>query len=582
MARNPYGGEGTGTGTAFLRTPIGGTFRQRVRGDYAARLFNGFIERYGIVQGVLNELACTISTSRVVTVATGDCWTNTGEGYPIPYYQDEDKTLTLDAVGTAARVDAIVVRYTASTAVIELAVVKGNEGGGRSSTIGNLQANDQVLAYATVPVTGDPTIQYESTRFMQVTSPQAEGGAAALGVSDIQSTKQRFEDADRGIVSVYNGQNLTQNATKRWFLDSDISTPTLIEMEDNGYNFARNGVADRTFGDGSIICLFGYWDNANSNQWVVALMLDDSGNTVARGHIVESATTSRVTTGAATPANVGVGGSIPDAVYPDPQFLYGVQQGEQIRIICGSGSTGTTAAILNVSVTPTPTSITVVLSPSPVSLAAAAGATWYATFAGPGANNTVLAAYNVAADQSFHALADNGEIEQWNISSVKQAGVTSSPIRGSIKGQGFDLETNRTVSTTADDTQVFERASSLALGAHTYVSLGFTLPDDTRLPDASESYRIVTTGDAPQNATFTRAQFLALTVNTPGDKGSQVNARANAIEIGNAYAIARDVNNNMLIGHYLAGTRTITNIKISRSSKPVSYTHLTLPTILLV
>ena len=437
MARNPYSGEGTDLGIAFIRTTPGSGRVHHVRGDYAALAFFGFIGRHGIVPGDRNELACTVNASRVVGIDTGSAWMNQGE-YPILVGNGSVKTRTLDAVGSLARVDAIVLRYTAATNTVDFAVVKGNEGGGRASTVANLSTNDLVLAYVTVPATGDPSVAYDANRFFQVTAPATETGAAALTAAGLQRTLQApasgaGQDINRSVL--FNDRGLTRNATNMWAL---AASSTFQIYEDFGYGFSNvTNVGGDYNVSGSVQFFFDYWDAANGNWWLVAVLLDGSNNLRAAGRIIESTTASRVTSGYAPLPFPNPGGAIPANTVVSPTTAYGVQVGDDVVIVCGG--TNSRVAMFSVSVGGRQAnSLSLVVGNALVSHAS--NANWSVQLAAPGADGTVLAAFNSAADLDFHDSDDNGDIERWNAMGVKQSG--SAPLaRGNLLGKAFNYAT---------------------------------------------------------------------------------------------------------------------------------------------
>ena len=261
-----------------------------------------------------------------------------------------------------------------------------------------MPANSLVLAYVSVPVSGDPTVSLPATRFA---TPK---GSAATATTGGTRTIQRPTRAN--VAVMFNDRLFTRNATRMWALDGSNN---LVEYELGDYGFVRNDVANRTFGGSSAgKPLIPHWDAAGERLYAI------KGD---RAHVLESATSSEVTTGSSsiTLTEIETGAPVTFAAWGNGGAI-GVQSGGKTFIV-GSSGTGNAVAIAEVSLSAfTATGGTVQLLPSASGIVQhSANVASPITFAAPGDGGSVLAGFITSAGSELsHASAERagGAVER--------------------------------------------------------------------------------------------------------------------------------------------------------------------------
>ena len=410
MARNPFSLDGVDGGVLFIDGNVSGSIRHRLKASYAARAHGANWSRHGIVEGELNDFAVTVDASRVVTVASGFCYVEHNDGIKYGVVNEANKTIQLNAPGSVARTDAIVV--TINTTDVEATIVKedGPNLGGNPAT----PANSLVLAYVTVPPSGNPTVSLPATRFaVPKGTTTVAGGTSGGGASGRRAT-QRFSGETSARAVMHNDRLYSRDATKRWLLDGDNN---LLEFDLEEYGFVRNDTPARTFGGNSAgRPLMSFWDEANGNLW--ALKGD-------RAHIIESDTASRVTTGSSsislTIVAVNVRWNFDD--FGDDRGL-GIQSGGRMFVV--GNPNGARNALVGEYTIVQPAATTI----NALSIQANADAlvrhtgnvTLPVRLIAAGDAGSILAAWLATADvANIHTVAQNGRIEQWSGTGVKDA-----------------------------------------------------------------------------------------------------------------------------------------------------------------
>ena len=423
MARNPFSFDGVDAGVLFLDGSDDGTVEHRVLGSTAARFSGANWSRAGIVEGERDDFGVTVDASRVVTIAAGLCFVQHSDGVKYGVENRANKTLTLAAPDASlTRVDAVVLTVDTATVTAALAATQGTAGAGNPAA----PANSHVLAYVTVPPSGAPTVSLPATRFAIPKGPAAAASSSGGGGSSGRRTIQR--PSGNNVAAMFNDRLFTRDATRLWAL-----TPAggLLEYELGDYGFVRNAVAERSFGGASAgKPLLPYWDAVNGNLWAI------KGD---RGHIVESDTASRVTTGSSSISlsEIVTGAPVAFADFGNGGGL-GVQSGGKYFVVGNSGA-GNDVAIAEVSVAVTVGGGSVQLVAGAAGIVEhTANAESPAHFAAPGDGGSILAGFITTADLSFHTQAQNGRVEQWSAAGVKAATFAELP-SGSVFGEAFDL-----------------------------------------------------------------------------------------------------------------------------------------------
>ena len=420
MARNEFSFDGVDAGVVFIDGSDDGSVEHHLKAGDGALALGSPWTRQGIVEGELDDFAVTVNSARVVTIAPGLCFVEHTDGRKYAVVNRANKTLTLGAPGSAARTDAITMQVDTATITATLAAVAGPDIGGNP----DIPANSLVLANVVVPPSGDPTVSLPTTRFAAL---RTAAQAAGLGKTEYQALLQR--PADFHTVEFYNDRGYTRNPTRKWLLSL---TNELHEYKDTPYGWVRDySVAARTFGAGHAgKPLLPYWDAANGNLWAI------KGN---QGHIVESTTPSRVTTGSAsiTISLTETGSTLQLSHFGDRRGV-GVQSGTNYYVV-GNPNGGGRVAIGLATIIGQAQSATVVLTQGSSGSVAlhSANVTAPLQFAAPGDNGSVLAAFHTNGNVDFHAAAANGKVEQWAGDGTKDATTAELP-QGNLFGREFD------------------------------------------------------------------------------------------------------------------------------------------------
>ena len=432
MVRSVFSFDGVDAGVVFIDGNDTGSIRHRLKASYAARAHGANWSRQGVVEGELDDFGVTVDSSRVVTVASGLCYVEHTDGIKYAIVNEANKTLTIPASSGGVQITAIYVTIDTTTIEASIAQVRAAAGAGNPL----VPANSLVLAYVSVPVSGDPTVSLPATRFATPKGSAATATSSGDGgtATAVQRTIQRPTRSN--VTAMFNDRLFTRNATRMWALDGSNN---LVEFELGDYGFVRNDVANRTFGGSSAgKPLLPYWDAANGNLWAI------KGD---RGHIVESDTASRVTTGSSSISltEIETGAPVTFAAFGNGGGL-GVQSGGKYFIV-GSSGAGNDVAIAEVSLALTiGGGVVQLVAGSDGIVEHTANAASPITFAAPGDGGSVLAGFITSADLSFHTQAQNGRVEQWSATGTKDATFASMP-SGTVFGEAFDMAESATQGT---------------------------------------------------------------------------------------------------------------------------------------
>ena len=250
-----------------------------------------------------------------------------------------------------------------------------------------------------------------------------------VGAATTGGTRTIQRPTRANVAVMFNDRLFTRNATRMWALDGSNN---LVEYELGDYGFVRNDVANRTFGGSSAgKPLMPYWERGtNGNLWAI------KGD---RGHIVESDTASRVTTGSSSISltEIETGAPVTFAAFGNGGGL-GIQSGGKYFIV-GSSGAGNAVAIAEVSLALTiGGGVVQLVAGSDGIVEHTANAASPITFAAPGDGGSVLAGFITSADLSFHTQAQNGRVEQWSATGTKDATFAAMP-SGTVFGEAFDM-----------------------------------------------------------------------------------------------------------------------------------------------
>ena len=420
MARNEFSFDGVNAGVVLIDGSGNGAIQHHLKASYGARLLGASWGRQGIVEGELDDFAVTVDSARVATIAAGVCLVEHSDGIKYAVVNEAAKTLTLPASSGGTQTNVIYVQI--DTGAVEGSIGQAQAAAGAGNP--DVPANALALAYVNVPLAGDPTVSLPTTRFAAL---RTAAQAAGLGKTEYQALLQR--PADFHTVEFYNDRGYTRNPTRKWLLSL---TNELHEYKDTPYGWVRDySVAARTFGAGHAgKPLLPYWDAANGNLWAI------KGN---QGHIVESTTASRVTTGSAsiTISLTETGSTLQLSHFGDRRGV-GVQSGTNYYVV-GNPNAGGRVAIGLATIFGQAQSATVVLTQGSSGSVALHSANVIAPlqFAAPGDNGSVLAAFHTNGDVDFHAAAANGKVEQWAGDGTKDATTAELP-QGNLFGREFD------------------------------------------------------------------------------------------------------------------------------------------------
>ena len=161
MARNPFSFDGVDAGLVFIDGSTNGEIRHRLQASYGARALGANWSRAGVVRGEADELAVTVTPARIATVAAGMAYVEHSDGIKYCFINAAAKTLSIPVSVGGTQVTAIYVQIDTTTVLSSIAQVRGAAGAGNPT----VPANSLVLAYVTVPVTGNPTVAYPSPRY---------------------------------------------------------------------------------------------------------------------------------------------------------------------------------------------------------------------------------------------------------------------------------------------------------------------------------------------------------------------------------------------------------------------------------
>ena len=424
MARNEYSFDGVAGSVAF----ISGTSDDdhHVLGATAAAAIGAPYSRAGIVEDHLSDLLVTVDSSRVVTVAPGMVVVqdDTSDIFYIAR-TTSNLTITIPAASGGTQISAIVATVDETAATVSISATAPNTAGlGNPAT----PANSVVLAYVSVPLTGDPTVTLPAQRFAQVRS--AAVTTTTGGSSRISDTRTIQRPSSVNVAVMFNDRGFSRDATRMWAL---TASNELIEYVLGDYGFIRDAsVAARSFGssaDGEP--LMPVWDAANGNLWAC------KGD---RGHIVESDTSGRVTTGSSDVAITLVTQGAPANTtnFGDERGL-GVQSGGNYYLV-GNPDGGNEVVIAEANAVGSATGMIIQLTPGADGLVEhSADVSAPLRFAAPGDAGTVLAGFSTTTDTDFHTQAQNGRVEQWGAGGVKTATYAVLPF-GVVAGRPFNLQ----------------------------------------------------------------------------------------------------------------------------------------------
>ena len=437
MVRNEFSFDGVEGEVAFIDGIANAD--HFVRGDAAAAATGAMYAREGITPDRLNACALSVSSSRVVTVDTGEFCVQHDTSELFYYVRlSAQKTFTLPAAIGGTQSTAVIATVNEATATVGLYVTAPSQAGGVDPPT---PANSFLLGYIDVPLSGDPSVRVSANRFNQLRQTAvATGGGGGSGTASNVGTRtiQRNPQANR--FAIFNDRQMTRDATKRWRLNADNE---LLEDELGDYGFIRSSKAAMTFANAANAWAFGsYWDATNGNLWALLFTRDSATAWGCSGHIVESDTGSRVTTeGNSIAVTFPTPAATPIVnIEATPDRAVFLQSGSNAYFVLDANDTGQ-AAIAGVGVIPAATSLTVVTTVSATALVQhTANVTAPLRFVAAGDQGSVLAEFITAADVAFHAQADNGEIEQWSSTGTKSGTSADAPY-GVISGENFDLRT---------------------------------------------------------------------------------------------------------------------------------------------
>ena len=163
----------------------------------------------------------TVNASRVASVAPGLALVEHSDGIKYAVVNDAAKTLTLPASSGGTQITAIYLLL--DTTAVQASIGRETAAAGAGNPA--LPANALLLAYVSVPLSGDPTVSLPATRFA---APKSTAAAAAAEGGGGPSGRTIQRPGSANVAVMLNDRLFTRNADRLWALQADDS---LVEYE---------------------------------------------------------------------------------------------------------------------------------------------------------------------------------------------------------------------------------------------------------------------------------------------------------------------------------------------------------------